>query len=1112
MKIRLLITVSLLLLFLTLPSTSSGQSTYGAVVGVATDASGAILPGANITLTEVQTAFARTSVSDHTGAFEFQNLTQGLYRLDVEMAGFKKFATEPFRVEARQTVRVDATLEVGAITEQVTVQSGAPLINTETPTVGGKVDNRELQQLPFTFRTQNTSPIPAIQAIPEVQRAGQQFSLSGALPYQTEVSVDGILTTSVRRNGIGAEGINVFPSIESVEEIKVSSINNTAEYSQLGDITTISRPGTNQLHGTGFYNFNNTGLNANPNYFNKSVARNESDNTNYGLSAGGPAVPGKTFFFATYERLDISRTQSASATVPSEAFRQGDFSSLATPIIDPSTGVAFAGNRIPASRINPVATKLLQSYIPAPNEGTSINRYVIDGTEVSNQFDARVDQNFSSGHTLFGRLSWKKVETLAPTTYQSLAPRTDERPNHTLVISDNYAIRPNLLNEARFGITSADQSFTTGVRGADIISQLGLTLLSTNPPDVTGTPAVQIAGYTNFGENQEEPLTQDNWQITDNVTWLSGRHTMKGGFDIKWFNWTSPVNFTGADDFGVFRFNNNIQSGGAGHPFANFLLGIPTDVDQTASGPNVDGVAMHYGFFAQDEWRLNTRMTLSLGIRYELRPPFEDREENISNFLRETVNGDVVVPSRASIDLTAPGFAGSIGNTRILAAEDIGYPKSLRFTDKDNIEPRVGIAWRPGSDNRTVVRGGYGIYHARILGQVFNSLTGIHTSDNVTFQNAFNTSNRTYSIVWPNTYAGDPSRGVTRVGTQNFSTANDPHFKDPMTQQWSGTFERQIGARQAVRFTYSGFHSTDLTMAPDLNQIQPNTTGFANLPLDARPYPNWNRVNTRDNGGYQDYHDLVFQLRGNLTRWGFSHTTTYKWAHSIDNIEDRGAGQGDFQSEINGRTDNRFVADYLRGPTTNIPTHRFVSSAIWSLPIGRGRAFAEDMPAALDAIAGGWTVSSLLQIQSGPHLTAFYSSHCGSGTNCYGSEKADGVSGQDPNGGPQTLAQWFNTGAFSIAAFRDAQGRSIFAGRFGNADKGSIIGPGAWNVDFAAFKDVRLNARATARVNVFVTNLFNHPNWGRPETNVTSTNYGRITTLSSIFPLRTIMIGGRITY
>ena len=332
-----------------LPARALAQSTYGAVVGVANDSTGAALPGASVTLTDVQTAFARTGTTDHTGAFEFQNLTQGLYRLEVELTGFQKFTTEPFRVEARQTVRVDARLGVGGVAEQVTVRSGAPLINTETPTVGGKVDNRELQQLPFTFRTQNTSPIPAIQAIPEVQRVGQQFSLSGALPYQTEVSVDGILTTSVRRNGIGAEGVNVFPSIESIEEIKVSSISNTAEYSQLGDITTISKPGTNQFHGTAFYNFNDTGLNANPNYFNKSVAPNQSDNSNYGFSAGGPVVRGRTFFFGTFERLDISRTQSAAATVPSAAFRHGDFSSVATPILDPSTGPAV--HRQPDSRV-----------------------------------------------------------------------------------------------------------------------------------------------------------------------------------------------------------------------------------------------------------------------------------------------------------------------------------------------------------------------------------------------------------------------------------------------------------------------------------------------------------------------------------------------------------------------------------------------------------------------------------------------------------------------------------------------------------------------------------------------------------------------------------------
>jgi outer membrane receptor protein involved in Fe transport len=195
----------------------------------------------------------------------------------------------------------------------------------------------------------------------------------------------------------------------------------------------------------------------------------------------------------------------------------------------------------------------------------------------------------------------------------------------------------------------------------------------------------------------------------DSLTWTRGNHTVKGGVDIQRFNWTSPVNFTGADDFGVFRFNNNIVAGGTGNPVANFLLGTPTDVDQTASGPGVDGVATHYSLFAQDDWRINPRVTLSYGLRYDLRPGFIDREGNISNFLRGTVNGDVVVPDAASLALTSPGFAGSIGSTRILTAGEAGLPISLRNTDKNNIAPRLGLAWRPGASTRTVLRGGYGV-------------------------------------------------------------------------------------------------------------------------------------------------------------------------------------------------------------------------------------------------------------------------------------------------------------------------------------------------------------------------------------------------------------------
>ena len=312
------------------------------------------------------------------------------------------------------------------------------------------------------------------------------------------------------------------------------------------------------------------------------------------------------------------------------------------------------------------------------------------------------------------------------------------------MISDNFAIRPNLLNEARFGFTRrrSDLHHRPARRRSHQRARAD-PALDQPAGRHRHTVGRRSPATRNFGESQEEPLTQDNWQFADNVTWLKGRHTIKGGFDIKWFNWTSPVNFTGADDFGVFRFNNNIQAGGTGHPFANFLLGLPDR--RRSDGVRTERRRRRHALRVlrrRTNGALNNRVTLSLGVRYELRPPFEDREENISNFLRDTPNGDVVVPSRVVDRPDGAGFAGSIGNSRILAADEIGYPKALRFTDKNNIEPRLGIAWRPGGDNRTVVRGGYGIYHARILGQVFNSLTGIHTSDNVTFPNTFDAGAR----------------------------------------------------------------------------------------------------------------------------------------------------------------------------------------------------------------------------------------------------------------------------------------------------------------------------------------------------------------------------------
>ena len=822
-------------------------------------------------------------------------------------------------------------------------ERGADHQHRDADGVVGSTSNRELQELPFTFRTQNTSPILAIQVIPEVQRVNQQFSLSGSLPYQNEVSVDGILTTSVRRNGIGAEGFNIFPSIESIEEIKVSSINNTAEYAQLGDITTISGPGTNDYHGTAFWNYNSERLNANPNYFNPSLKPNTSDNHNFGGSLGGRLVRNRTFFFATFERLDIKLFQSAAATVPQAAFRRGDFSALATPIIDPVDRPAVPRQRDSGQPHQPGGGDAAADLHPGAERRRG-HAPLRDRRhrEVEPVRRARRSELRARPHAL------RPVElegTAASDADDLREPRAARRSTtrcRPSCVSDNYArvVEPaqrgaHRLHEGRSGLHRPAGS------GSDLVERPGLRLLSQNLPGGTGTTYVDIAGYTRFGESQEEPLTQDTFQVADSLTWIRGNHTIKAGFDVQWFNWTSPVNFTGADDFGVFRFNNNIVGGGTGNPVANFLLGIPTDVDQTASGPNVDGVATHYSVFVQDEWRVNAerhaeprpalrpaaRLRGSRGQHQQL--PARHAERRRRRARRGVARADL-----AGLRAARSAARASSPPTRPACRCRCATPTS------NNIAPRLGVAWRPGGDTRTVIRAGYGIYYTRLLGAVFNSLTGIHTSDNVTFPNASTPTTRTYGIVWPNTFAGDPSRGVTRVGTQNFSTANDPDFKDPRTQQWSLTFERELNRRNAVRVTYSGFRSTDLTMAPDLNQIQPNTIGFANLPAEARPFPNWNRINTRDNGGYQNYHDVLFQVRGTLAALGSdAHSQLQVGALDRQHRGSRRRSERLPDRDQRPHRQPRSTPTTCAAPTDEHPDHRFVSSLIWNIPVGRDRAY-----------------------------------------------------------------------------------------------------------------------------------------------------------------------------
>jgi len=1154
-KSRCLMIASILLMALTITvSTAWSQSTFGSVIGNVTDSSGGVVVNAEVSLIATDTNVKRTTHTRENGVFEFPNLVPGRYRVEAQSSGFALVKTADFTVEARAAIRQDVQLAPVGVTSSVTVT--APMVNADNPTVASAVSSKHLQELPYNFRTENTSVLPSIRILPEVQFGTNedQFSLSGGMAYQNEISVDGIMTTSVRDNGVssGESGkvggaYNIFPSMEGIREVRVSSVSNSAEFAQMGDLTTITRSGTNKYHGSALWNYNGNALNANANYFTPNLTAPRRVNNDVGGSFGGPVIiPGlykgkdKTFFFADYERLTIYSNTVAGATVPTADERQGLITS-STPLINPFSGLAFPTNAkgqyiVP---INSVSQKVLDKYIPAPTQDNNLYRYAFPTSTESNQYDVRVDHNFTSGHWMFARWSWKNTDAQAADNYAATSPLMTRTRSRNLVIADSYSIRPNILNEFRFGLTNSDFDRTpvTSVKGADVVAALGLKSYVSNLPDSTGTPYISISGYTRFGVSKPDSPVQRNVQFSNNLTYITGRHTFKGGFDSRRLRWASQGNFTGADDFGVYTFSSGL-AGGTSSAMANFLLGIPTESNQTAAGPAINAITWHHGFFFQDDWRVSPTLTVNVGLRYDMFLPFHDTEGNITNFLRDTKNGDVVVPDAASLALAKPAFTQGIGTAKIFTADQVGLPTSLRRSDMNNFAPRFGVAWRPLRTDRLVLRGGYGIYYVRVLGAIFNSLSQIHTSDNVSFVNTFDAATRTFGYVWPNTFAGQSKSVASAAGSQNFSTANDPNYRDPYTQQWSFTVEQQLKPEHALRISYTGYHSVKLTLAPDLNQIRANTIGYNNMFMtaadgsavvikptlgiaDPRPFANWRRINTRDNGGMANYNDLTVQYKGLVRRWGLDLTSTYKMAKAISNVEAFGSGASNFTGETSGRTDNRFNDRYQRGPMQAIPSHRFTSSLLWALPVGRGRAVGSTMNRFADAILGGWAISNITTLQTGQHLSAVYSGYCGSGVYCYSSEPADVVNGQSADSGPKTTQQWFNTGAFTTANLKivsvsgdPTHPGGIYPGRWGNAGKGTITGPGLIALDAGMYKDFSYKEKLRMRFQTQVTNLSNHPNFANPNTDLNNANYGRILSLLTTgdYGPRRILLGLRIEF
>jgi len=1095
-----------------------GQSTFATILGTVRDQSGAIMPGCVVTVENAGTSLRRSTIADEAGSYTALNLEPGTYKVKIELPGFQVLEFTNIQLQARQTIRIDGQMTVAGQAESVSVTAeAAPVISTEVSNIAETKTGRELLDLPIAVTarsTGSTSPLSTLTSQPGVQTdASGNISVVGTKPSMLSTSIDGISSIGPRTSAPLAE---LFPSFNSIAEIRVSEVNNTAEFGGISDITTISKGGTNNIHGGLFENLQNTVLNARNPF---SAARPKTIMNNFGFFLGGPvALPrlykgtNRTFFFMAYEGLRLLKQTVVVESVPSLALRNGDLSAYTASIKDPNTGLRFPGNQIPADRISTLSKSVLNSLFPLPNTGAPnaiANNYAQNfSTPISsNQGDGRIDQNINSKQTAFARFTWKKrAVQVAPqnggTVNGSALLGTFSQPetDFGLTVAHNFVISPTLLNEVRAGFTKQRAATLFGITPADIAAKLGLTGLPQPYPSGNAVPNFSITGFQQTGGNASRIGRDGTFQVLDNLTWSSSGHSVKFGGDFRYMTGFRN-NVYAAQRLGVYTFNNSVTSSLIGNPFAAFLLGIPDKTQlNTVIQPDSDGYARAYAFYAQDDWKVTPRLTLNYGLRWEYHPMFLDRLLNSTNFLLDyssivngkRVNGAAVIMNEKAFSILNPDFAASIGSTPILTAKQAGIPESLRFSGKDDIAPRIGFAWRPFGDGKTVIRGGFGRFIQGPLGALLGASYAIHSANQAFYNQSI--TNGKPALQFPYPFPAN----LAQPGTQFFQQAGDVHYKDPKVDQWNLTIERDLGFGTALRLSYNGSHGSELGRQGNADQLAPNTTGYtAGSPL--LQYPDFGLVQIETNGGRSNYHGLTSALTKRLSH-GVQFQTSYTYLRNLTNAQ--GYNPTGFASEAGGLVTDLRNTQIDYGNVAFSRRHRFLSTVLYQLPFGKTGSV-------LSHVIGGWELGGVLVFQSGPFMTATVSGADPSGTGfplLIGNGRADLVSGVSLYADNQTVQHWLNPAAFAVPKTN--------IGRYPTAPVGNIVGPGTQAISMSLTKSVSIKESVRFQIGAQAANLLNHVNYAPPNTVFNTAPFGTISNVQSAEDAgpRQIQITTRLTF
>ncbi|MEX2261812.1 MAG: TonB-dependent receptor [Bryobacteraceae bacterium] len=1022
------------------------QSTTGTLVGTVVDSSGAVLAGATVRVTNEGTGFTIDTTTNAAGDYTVVNLPAATYKVHVEFSGFRPVDITGIRLLLNTTVRTDVGMEPGALEQSVNVTASAPVVSSETASVASVVDSHSVVTLPLNGRTLdrlimitagNTSDSPS------------NPKLGGSLHWGGNFfTIDGVAFNDLGNGGAAYSyrtALSTTPSIDTIQEFKVETNNAKAEHEGSAAISIISKSGTNEFHGS-LYEFNRIRSLTAKNFFATGQPKPAFVRNEFGAAVGGPIIRNKTFFFGNYEGLRQRTANTPFLSYATPAMRGGDFSGLA-PIRDPLSGLNFEGNRIPASRIDPRSARLLE-FVPLPNSpgtgpaGTGQNYVTSVGNIIDvNRYTARVDHQIDSHNSINASFNYSKgspyfVYNGGPETFGNFSDGGYITKSASL--GYNRSISPTTLNEFRyayFNHASIRIGQNKDFNPASLFPQLY------QPLPIGGLPNVSIFGFSGIGDSGgSDRAPQITQELTDNFSFIRGSHTFKTGVDIA-FGRVSTNPSAGGSAFGSFNFLGRYSN----NSFADFLLGHPVSSSRATPGLVNLLYNTRYGMYFQDDWKVSSRLTLNLGVRYTLQTATQERDGSFANF--DFGNGNYVIRSEN-------GQLPRLAVPRLLEAypyvtsEDNGWGSNVLLSDRNNFGPRFGFAYRPFTDSKTVIRGGYGIFYNIIpvyIGIRQISLTNTPFLLSEQFEAA---AGNTPSLSLANPFPGggvlSPNPNITAVNRD---------VRNTYAQQWNLTVERELAANLGLRLSYIGNKATSVPWyVYERNLPITQTPGTIQ---SQRPYQPWASIAALDTNGNAVTHQLQVEA---IRRYqnGLYLQVNYTWNKSLDNVPIVGGPQDPYNAALS------------RGPADTVRNHVFYASSTYELPFGPGKRFLTAGGAA-GKLLGGWGLSSIVQLRSGtPFSVGFTATQAG-----WYANRANVVS-SDFYPSNRGIEGWFNPAAFATPA----------PFTFGDSARNMLYGPGQIIIDLSVLKDTAITERVTAQFRAEFFNFPNHPSFGNPAANI----------------------------